>query len=219
VRLNVPVTRVEEKRLWLADGSAVDAFTIVWTAGVRPPDLVRELPLLHIGDGRVRVDPRLRALDLDGRPREDVYVIGDCAAAESAAGTFHATLAQNAVKMGTAVGEDLVRRAEGRPPAPAHFSTAGYIISLGKHSSAVEMFGLAFVGRLAWLAWAGAYLVKMVGVRKQMEVFIDHVTHVFFEHDISQIHARRSILSDHELNLSLGGAPPGSTGCEEPPVP
>ena len=153
------------------------------------------------------MDERLRALDASGRPRPDVYVIGDCAAAEIEPGRYHAQLAQNAVKMGSFVGADLVRQAEGRPPVSVHFSNAGYIISLGKHSSAVEMFGIPFVGRLAWLAWAAAYLVKMVGLRKQLEVALDHLTHVFFEHDISQIQARRSILTDEELNLSLGPAP------------
>jgi len=59
-------------------------------------------------------------------------------------------------------------------------------------------------GRLAWLLWAAAYLIKMVGLRKQIEVGIDHVTHLLTEHDTSQILNRRQILSDEELNLSLG---------------
>jgi hypothetical protein len=44
----------------------------------------------------------------------------------------------------------------------------------------------------------------MVGFRKQLEVGIDHITHFFFTHDSSQILNRRSVLSDDELNLSLG---------------
>jgi hypothetical protein len=73
-------------------------------------------------------------------------------------------------------------------------------------------------GSLAWLAWAGAYLVKMVGLRKQIEVGIDHVTHFFFEHDTSQIQNRRQILSDEELNLALdasaAAAPSGARPAE-----
>ena len=44
----------------------------------------------------------------------------------------------------------------------------------------------------------------MVGFRKQMEVGIDHLTHLLFEHDTSQILNRRAVLSDSELNLPLG---------------
>jgi hypothetical protein len=43
----------------------------------------------------------------------------------------------------------------------------------------------------------------MVGLRKQIEVGLDHLTHLFFEHDISQIMNRRAVLSDEELNLPL----------------
>jgi hypothetical protein len=75
----------------------------------------------------------------------------------------------------------------------------------------LELFGVPMSGKLAWLAWAAAYLIKMVGLRKQLEVGLDHVTHLLFEHDISQIMNRRHILTDEELNLSLD-APAGARG-------
>jgi NADH dehydrogenase len=206
IRLNTRVNRVEPKRLHFTDGSSLDAFTILWTAGVMPPPVVTELPLLHLSDGRVRVDDRLRALMPDGRPVEDVFVVGDCAAAEDGRGGYHPGLSQTAVKMGGYVGRTLVRRAKHRPAERFEFHNAGYIISLGKHSSVVDILGLRFQGGLAWLAWAAIYLIKMVGIRKQIEVGIDHLTHFFFEHDSSQILNRRAVLSDEELNLSLGEA-------------
>jgi hypothetical protein len=57
-----------------------------------------------------------------------------------------------------------------------------------------------------------------MGIRKQLEVGIDHLTHLLFEHDSSQILARRQVLSDEELNLSLAGSapaapPPPATGA------
>jgi NADH dehydrogenase FAD-containing subunit len=109
--------------------------------------------------------------------------------------------------MGAHVGETLVRAAHGRPPRPFRFEDAGYIISLGQHSSVLEIFGVPLSGRLAWLAWAAAYLFKMVGLRKQIEVGLDHLTHLFFQHDTSQILARRAVLSDDELDLSLRADP------------
>jgi len=202
VRLNSRVTRVEPKRLHLADGAVIDSFTTVWTAGVRPPQLVTDLPLRKAPDGRVLVDPHLRALDASDRPLEDVYVIGD-SAAFPIEGDYQPRLAQTAVTMGSHVGASLVRRALGQAEEKYHFKNSGYIISLGAHSSVVDVFGVPFSGRLAWLFWAGVYLVKMVGLRKQLEVGIDHLTHLFFEHDTTQILNRRQVLSDQELNLSL----------------
>jgi NADH dehydrogenase len=198
--------RVEPKRIHLSDGTALATFTTIWTAGVHPPDLVRQLPVTHVKDGRVRVDEYLRALDPEGKPIEDVFVMGDCAASALPDGTYQPVLAQTAIAMGSYLGGHLVERAEGRPARPFRFHNSGYIISLGKHSSVLELFGVPLSGKLAWLMWAGAYLIKMVGFRKQLEVGIDHLTHLFFEHDFSQILNRRQVLSDAELNLSLGKA-------------
>ncbi len=199
-------SRVEPKRIFLTDGSSIEGFTIIWTAGVHPPEPVERLPVLHIKDGRVRVDEHLRALDPGGTPLEDVYVAGDCAASLLPDGRYQPALSQTAVAMGSYLGELLVKRAKGRAMRPFRFKTAGYIISLGKHSSVLELFGVPLSGRLAWILWAAAYLVKMVGVRKQIEVGIDHLTNFFAEHDSSQILNRRQVLSDQELNLSLGDA-------------
>ncbi len=207
ILLGSPVKCVEPKRLFLPDGSEVDAFTLLWTAGIRPPDLVRDLPLSFHKDGRVLVDEELRARRADGTVLVDVYVLGDCAASLRPDGTFQPALSQTSIAMGGHIGETLTRRAHGKPPLPFRFKDAGYIISLGKHSSVVSLFGISFSGKLAWLLWAGAYLVKMVGLRKQIEVGIDHLTHFFFDHDMSQILNRRAVLSDEELNLSLAAEP------------
>lgn len=208
LELGARVTRVEEKRVHLADGRTLEGFTLLWTAGVTPPALVRELALKKAKDQRVIVDEYLRALAPDGTPHEGVYVIGDCAASERPDGTLQPQLSQTAIAMGGHVGKTLVRRAKGLPAESFEFKDVGYIISLGKHSSVLELFGVPLSGKLAWLLWAAAYLVKMVGVRKQIEVGIDHLTHLFFEHDTSQILARRAVLGDDELELSLRGTPP-----------
>ena len=217
VRLGARVARVEEKRVTLADGTVFEAFTLLWTAGVCPPALVRELPVQHTPDGRVRVDSALRALDPAGQPLADVYVIGDCAAALRADGRFQPALSQTAIAMGSYVGRRLIAQATGRTSRPFQFEDVGYIISLGKHSSVLDLFGIPLSGKLAWLLWAAAYLIKMVGFRKQLEVGLDHLTHFIFEHDTSQIMNRRQVLSDQELNLSLG--PPGPEAPEAPEAP
>jgi len=211
IELGSLVQRVDPHSVTLADGRTLGAFTIVWTTGVTPPELVRSLPVLHHKDGRVCVNEHLQALLPDGSPLEDVYVIGDCAAAKRADGRMQPQLSQTAIAMGIHVGKTLVRRAHGKPPTRFSFRDAGYIISLGKHSSVLDLFGIPLSGQLAWLLWAGAYLVKMVGFRKQLEVGIDHLTHLLFEHDTSQILHRRAVLTDDELNLALADEPAAGT--------
>jgi NADH dehydrogenase len=219
VHLGALVTRVDAHGVTLRDGRTLEAFTCVWTAGVTPPELVRRLPLKFHTDSRVCVDGQLRALRPDGSAVEDVYVIGDCAASLRADGRMQPQLSQTAIAMGGYVGDSLVRRAQGRPVKPFAFHDAGYIISLGKHSSVLDLFGIPMSGKLAWLMWAGAYLVKMVGFRKQIEVGIDHLTHLWFEHDTSQILSRRAVLSDDELNLALAGPGADATGANAAQAP
>src|SRR5438105_359300 len=149
IRLNAAVIRVLPKEVVLGDGETLDTFTLIWTAGVRPPELVSALPVDHIRDGRVSVDDRLRALDPTGRAIEDVFVIGDCAAAARPDGTYQPRLSQTAIAMGSYVGESLVQRARGCTIGPFQFKDAGYIISLGKHSSVVDLFGIPVSGQIA----------------------------------------------------------------------
>src|SRR5437773_1260180 len=106
VRLGAQVRRVEPRRLFVAD-EPMDAFTILWTAGVYPPSLVRNLPLRHTPDGRVVVDEGLRALDPGGRALEDVYVTGDSAASPRADGRYQPQPAQTAIKMAQYAGARL----------------------------------------------------------------------------------------------------------------
>ncbi len=207
VVLKAKVDRVEAKRVHYSGRESVDAFTILWTAGVIPPAFVGDMPTKHHKDGRVLVDDHLRAIGNDGNPIEDVYVLGDCAASLRPDGRMQPALSQTAIAMGAYVGDTLVRRAKGGSAGPFHFKDAGYIISLGKHSSVVDLMGVPFSGRLGWLLWAAYHLITMVGFRKQLEVGLDHLIHLMFEHDSSQILNRRQVLSDEELNLSL--APPG----------
>ena len=96
-----------------------------------------------------------------------------------------------------------MRRARNLPVGTYRFKDSGYIISLGQHSSVLELFGIPMSGRLAWLMWAGVYLVKMVGFRKQLEVALDFLTHLVFQHDTTQILNRRQVLSDEAVS-SIG---------------
>src|SRR6185503_11472445 len=121
VRLQAQAVRVEPRCIHLAGGTSVEGFTIIWTAGVRPPQVVLDLPLLHAADGRIQTDDTFRALDLSGRPLDDVHVIGDCAAVSDGHGDYHPRLAQVAVGSGRRVGENLVRQARGEAPRPYTF--------------------------------------------------------------------------------------------------
>src|SRR4051812_29572060 len=57
IKTGVRMDRVEEDAVHLADGERIPARTLCWTAGVKPPALVRELGLELDGGGRIATDP------------------------------------------------------------------------------------------------------------------------------------------------------------------
>src|SRR5918998_1695472 len=75
VRTSTRIERVEAASVTLEGGERIRARTLCWTAGVRPPSVVRELGLPLDGQGRIEVDDHLR---VEGHP--DVWAIGDAAA-------------------------------------------------------------------------------------------------------------------------------------------
>ncbi|MBC5804169.1 MAG: FAD-dependent oxidoreductase [Candidatus Eremiobacteraeota bacterium] len=59
------VTQVDERGIVLQSGRRIEAATVVWSAGVRPAPILKELPLEHARNGGLLVD---RDLQLKGRP-------------------------------------------------------------------------------------------------------------------------------------------------------
>lgn len=88
--------------------------------------------------------------------------------------------------------------------AEMRYTDIGYLVGLGRHSTVGRIFGIPVSGLVAWYVWAFAYLFKMVGLRKQLEVATDIVKSWFVDHDTSQIHERRRMLREVDLDPELG---------------
>jgi NADH dehydrogenase len=57
------------------------------------------------------------------------------------------------------------------------------LVSLGERDAVVEVMGLRFSGYLAWLFWNALHLYKLVGFRKQIQVFVDWWLATIFPRD------------------------------------
>jgi len=74
----VSVDKVARDEVWLSDGTAIPAATVVWTAGMAASPLTAAIPGLKDRLGRLDVDEFLRVRGLP-----EVYAAGDTAAALS----------------------------------------------------------------------------------------------------------------------------------------
>jgi NADH dehydrogenase len=167
VRTDTQVTRVEPETVELAGGMAIAAGLVIWAAGVTGHPLLAGLAVPHDRLGRLMVDGHLR---LPGYP--EVYGAGDAVTVdgkpEASVPIIPAALAH-----GRLVAENIVAELSGRPLRTIDFAPRGMLVSLGEKHAVVEIMGLRFSGYPAWLFWNALHLVKLVGLRKQVQVALD----------------------------------------------
>ena len=116
-------TRIEEvtaTSVRLSTGEEVPTRTLCWTAGVRPPKVVRELGLPLTDTDRIEVDAHMRVRGLDS-----VWAIGDAAAVPDPAARRRRPCpptAQHALRQGRVVGDNVAAALRGRRLRPLSLS-------------------------------------------------------------------------------------------------
>jgi NADH:ubiquinone reductase (H+-translocating) len=176
IRTGARVTRVLSGAVE-AGGETILVGLTVWAAGVKGNPLLAGLPVERDRLGRVLVDDRLRVL---GQPA--VYGAGDAVTVqgrpEVSLPIIPAALAQGRLVAGN-IAADLA----GRPLDTIDFAPQGMLVSLGEKDAVVEVMGLRFSGYVAWLFWNALHLYKLVGFRKQIQVFLDWWLATIFPRD------------------------------------
>lgn len=126
-------------------GDTIKAGVMVWTGGVKTPDLVSKSGLPTGHGGRVAVDEFLR---VQGRP--EIFVAGDCALVvpEEGARPLPPT-AQIAIEEGETVATNVIGALTGSKMESFEFKSKGYVISVGGRSGVADVSGLTLAGRPA----------------------------------------------------------------------
>jgi len=156
------VQGVDDTGVHLADGTRVDAATVVWTAGVRA---VSPLPteVVHPDrKGRVQVTP---SLHLPGHP--EVFVIGDVALFTTRDGPLP-MLAPVAIQQGQHVAAVLAARSGGEPDPPFRYRDKGTMATVGRGSAVAQLGFIRLSGLPAWFAWLFVHLIYLVGFRSRI---------------------------------------------------
>ncbi|MGJ7920104.1 NAD(P)/FAD-dependent oxidoreductase [Neobacillus sp. LXY-4] len=142
---NANITRVEENVLYNHD-VPMDFDAIVWTAGIQPVKVVRDLNVEKDNQGRVVLTPHH---NIPGN--ENVYVLGDCASLP------YAPSAQLAEGQAEQIVQVLVKRWNGEEP-PQSFQPIklkGVLGSLGKKHGFGLLADRPITGRVARLLKSG----------------------------------------------------------------
>lgn len=139
------ITKVEPTRLYNHD-EVIEADAIVWTAGVRPVKIVRDMDVEKDSKGRPLVNEYFQLID-----DEHVYVVGDCASSDLPAS------AQLAEEQAERIARVLKLRWKGEvlPEKLPEIKLKGFMGSLGKKQGFVHIADTTVTGRIARLLKSG----------------------------------------------------------------
>ena len=185
------VARIDALGMTLQSGTVIPCATIVWSAGVRPSPVLKDLPgIEHARNGGLVVRADMSTV---GRP--EVWALGDCAWVPSQPDAdladknawFPAT-AQHAIREGPSLADNLIAVLRGQPTKPFRYTTLGTMASLGaRRGVALLPGGFVLTGFPAWFLWRSYYLSRLPGLDRRLRVTIDWTLGLLFPRDIAEM--------------------------------
>ena len=134
------VVEVRPDGVRLADGDFIPSELVVWAAGVKAPDLLKDLDGLEASrSNRLVVTPSLQ------RTRDpDVFAIGDCAFLITPGETRPVPpRAQAAHQQASHLARQMRRRLAGKALEPFKYRDFGSLVSLGEYSTVGNLMGFS----------------------------------------------------------------------------
>jgi NADH dehydrogenase len=172
VHTNSLVANADERHVELRDGRTFDTSTLVWTAGVRPSDLVDAVGVAETKSRRFDVDDHLRI-----RGVTHAYAIGDAAAARDRRGQELPMLSPPAMQAGRFVARDLqARRArpdgDGKELRPFRYYDKGTLATIGRRAAVGVVGPFQFTGIIGWVVWVAVHLYYLIGFENRVRVLM-----------------------------------------------
>jgi NADH dehydrogenase len=146
-------------------GQRIESATVLWTAGVAPAPILKELHSETDRAGRIRVLPNMEVPERPG-----IFVVGD-AAALSQDGRPLPGVAQVAIQQGRYVGQLISARIEGRTwTRPFRYFDKGSMAVVGRNFALLETRRLRTSGYLTWLIWGTIHLLFLPQLQSRLRV-------------------------------------------------
>jgi NADH dehydrogenase len=207
------VTRIDDEGIELQSGRKIPSATIVWSAGVRPSPVLKDLPLVtHARNGGIVVNQDMSVIGAPG-----VWAIGDCAwipnkpnADLTDRNAWYPATAQHAIREGPVLADNLLASLRGEPTKPFEYRSLGTMASLGARRGVAALpGGFVLTGFLAWILWRTYYLARLPGLDRRLRVTFDWTLGLLFPRDIAEIRLY-SERNRREVAREAGMAPPTS---------
>jgi NADH dehydrogenase len=162
----------------LGDGTQIPTHTLVWTAGVRPNPLLRELGLPLDDRGRVEVDELLRV-----RGFSNVWALGDCARVPNTRSEVpDPPTCQHALRQARRLAKNLAG-----DPKPYGYRMLGQVATLGRYKGIADVLGLRLRGFLGWFVTRSYHLYQLPLVQRRTRVVVDWTVALLFRRDLAEL--------------------------------
>ena len=166
VMTSSPVIGIDARGVVLAD-QHIAAGAIIWAAGIVASPVAEWLSVERDRAGRAIVRP-----DLSLPGHENIFVIGDTAAAQSDNKPVPG-LAPAAKQMGHYVAKVITARLEGLPAVPPfHYRDQGELSTVGRRAAVVDFGPLRLTGFIGWLFWCVVHIYFLIGLRNRLSVAV-----------------------------------------------
>ena len=171
IRTSVVVASADAHGLQTKDGERIDADLMVWAAGVKAPDFVRNIKGLNLTrSNQIAVNEYLQATTADGDVIKGLWVVGDCAAFIGPDGKQVPPRAQSAHQMASNVFANLVSQREGVAMKGFVYHDHGSLVSLSSYSAVGTLMGnltrksMFVEGNLARLFYISLYRMHQLAI-------------------------------------------------------
>jgi NADH dehydrogenase len=154
VLVNERVVEVSAEGLKTASGRSVLGQFVVWAAGIRCPDVLRELGGLETN----RINQLVVKPTLQTTRDDDIFAIGDCAACPWIDNRLVPPRAQAAHQQASHVVGAIARRMVGKPLLPYKYRDFGSLVSLGSYETMGQLMGFISSEKFRVEGWIAKFV-------------------------------------------------------------
>lgn len=166
VRTATMVTKADSTGLTTKNGEHIPAQIMVWAAGIKAPDFMKDIAGLETN----RINQLVVKPTLQTTRDEDIYVIGDLASCAQEDGSFVPPRAQAAHQMASRCFSNIVAKITNRDQKPYVYSDHGSLVSLSRFSTVGSLMGnltkgsMMVEGRIARVVYISLYRMHQIAL-------------------------------------------------------
>ncbi|HHC6555084.1 TPA: NAD(P)/FAD-dependent oxidoreductase [Vibrio parahaemolyticus] len=166
VRTATMVTKAEKEGLTTKDGEKIPAQIMVWAAGIKAPDFIKDIAGLETN----RINQLVVKGTLQTTRDDDIFVIGDLAQCTQPDGSFVPPRAQAAHQMASQAFSNIVAKLNGRELKNYVYKDHGSLVSLSRFSTVGSLMGnltkgsMMVEGRIARVVYISLYRMHLMAL-------------------------------------------------------